>query len=80
MSIDLKDFRGKITPEAHVALEAEARVSGRDRTEVAREILHVWAARQLHAASVLHGLATAQGIAGSVRDMRGQSRSWAPSP
>jgi len=74
MAADLKDFRGKITMETHVALEAESRVSGRDRADIAREILHAWAAKKLHEASVLSGLALAEGITGSVRDTRGGRR------
>lgn len=72
MSVELKDFRGKITPEIDVALEAEARVSGRDRADIAREILHAWAVKKLHEASVLSGLALAQGIAGSNSGTRGR--------
>lgn len=72
MSIPLKDFRGKITRETDVALEAEARVSGRDRADIAREILHAWAAKKLHEASVLSGLALAEGIAGSMGDSPGR--------
>jgi hypothetical protein len=74
VSTELKDFRGKITIETHVALEAEARVSGRDRADIAREILHAWAAKKLHEASVLSGLALAEGIAGSPRESRGGRR------
>lgn len=73
MSAELKDFRGKITRETDVALEAEARVSGRDRADIAREILHSWAAKKIHEASVLSDLALAQGIAGTPRD-RGRQR------
>lgn len=65
MSSPLKDFRGKITAETHVALEAEARITGRDRSDIARELLHAWAVKKLHAASVLTGLALTEGIAGS---------------
>ena len=71
MSEPLKDFRGKITRETDVALQAEARLSGRDRADIAREILHSWAAKKLHEASVLADLALAQGISGSARDTRG---------
>lgn len=72
MGIELKDFRGKITLEIDVALEAEARVSGRDRADIAREILHAWAVKRIHEASVLSGLALAQGIAGSGSAARGR--------
>jgi len=70
MSADLKDFRGKITRETDVALEAESRVSGRDRADIAREILHAWAAKKLHEASVLSALALSGGIAGIPRERR----------
>ena len=30
MSIELKDYRGRITPLSHCVLEAQSRASGRD--------------------------------------------------
>ncbi|HEY1723997.1 MAG TPA: hypothetical protein VGF89_01135 [Steroidobacteraceae bacterium] len=68
MSEKLKDFRGKITPEIYVALEAESRVSGRTHSEIAREVLHRWALEKLHISSVVEGLAAAEGIGGRARD------------
>ena len=64
MSIELKDFRGRITPEADCALEAMSRASGKERQEIAREVLHEWALRQIHAASVMHRLLLAEGLKG----------------
>ncbi|MGH9644178.1 MAG: hypothetical protein ACRD3Q_17370 [Terriglobales bacterium] len=72
MSAKLKDFRGKITFETDVALEAEARMTGRDRSDIAREILHSWAAKKLHAATVLTDLALSKGIEGSGGAARGK--------
>jgi hypothetical protein len=63
MSLDLKDFRGKITPETDCVLEAQARVSGQDRQEIAREVLHAWALRQIDEATVLTRLLRAEGVA-----------------
>lgn len=67
MSLPLIDFRGKITPETDVWLEAKARMSGRERSEIAREILHAAAVREIHEASLLHELAHASGLAGIAR-------------
>lgn len=42
MSTPLIDFRGKITTETHVALEALHRATGMDRAEIAMDVLHRW--------------------------------------
>lgn len=62
MAAELKDFRGKITEETFLALEAEARAFDRDRADIAREILHAWALRKIHEATVLSRLLRDEGI------------------
>ena len=62
MSVPLIDFRGKVTIETHVALEALSRATGRDRSEIARDVLHRWACEQLYASSVMQRLAAAEGV------------------
>lgn len=66
MAEELVDFRGRITPLTDVYLEAECRATGREKSEVVREILHGWGMRrhevQCHAAKALR----ARGIAGNV--------------
>jgi len=52
MAADLKDFRGKVTIETHCALEAENRVSGEDKSVIARRVLHEWALKRLEIAKV----------------------------
>ena len=81
MSLDLKDFRGKITTEADCVLEAQARVTGKDRQEIAREVLHAWALRQIDEATVLARLLRAEGVSveseglvGESQGMRGSSK------
>lgn len=64
MSLELKDFRGRITLEADCALDAEARITGRERQEIVREILHEWAVRKIETASVLHRLLLVEGLEG----------------
>lgn len=64
MSIELVDFRGKITPETNAVLEAFNRASGKDKSEIAREILHQWASDRIKEASVLNTMMRAQGLGG----------------
>jgi|JI10StandDraft_1071094.scaffolds.fasta_scaffold749851_2 hypothetical protein len=74
MSLDLKDFRGKITTEADCVLEAQARVTGKDRQEIAREVLHAWALRQIDEATILGRLLRAEGVAGALEGLPGASQ------
>jgi hypothetical protein len=74
MSIELIDFRGKITPETHAVLEALSRTTGKDRAEIARDWLHEKAVEQIHAATVLQGLLRAQGLSGIDGGIAGNRR------
>ena len=74
MGVELKDFRGRITPEADCVLEAESRSTGRDRQEIVREILHEWAEQRIHGASVLHNLLHAEGLPGIGEGIEGKMR------
>ena len=74
MSLDLKDFRGKITTEADCVLEAQARVTGKDRQEIAREVLHAWALRQIDEATVLARLLRAEGVSAASEGLVGESQ------
>ncbi len=64
MSADLKDFRGKITVETHCVLEAENRVTGEDKSEIVRKILHNWAIAKLNAATIADALLHSEGMPG----------------
>ena len=62
MAAELVDFRLKVTQETICALAAAARASGDDKPEVARDILHAWAMKQIHSANVLHACLKAKGL------------------
>lgn len=73
MSIELKDFRGKITPLAWCYLEAEHRATGKDQSEIVRDLLHEWATSKDVAASMARKLMEAEGISGNPREGQGRS-------
>lgn len=62
MSAELRDFRGKVTSETDAVLEALNRATGRDKSEIAREVLHKWAVEQLHAAKLMVRFAACEGV------------------
>ena len=80
MSLPLIDARIKITHESDAVLEAVHQATGRDRSEVARDVLHEWALLKIHEASLIdqrlkrEGLrGIAGGPAGYVRDAEGSA-------
>ena len=52
MSIPLVDFRCKVTPEIDSLLEAKHRITGLDKSEIARDVLQKWAVAEIHIAEV----------------------------
>ena len=65
MSLPLIDLRAKVTVEADAVLEAIQRSTGKDKSEVVRDVLHKWAMAEIHASTVLHGILKREGIAAS---------------
>ncbi len=63
MNGDLRDFRGKVTPETWCWLEALHRASGDEHSAIVRDVLHRWACEHLRAAQVAGRLLAAEGIA-----------------
>jgi hypothetical protein len=74
MGVELKDFRGRITPEADCVLEAESRSTGRDKQEIVREILSDWATQRIHGASLLDRFLRAEGLGGITEVASGKVR------
>lgn len=68
MSTDLKDFRGRITPETWCWLEALSRATGDEQQTIVREVLHRWAVQQLHASSIAKNLLESEGLSGNARE------------
>lgn len=66
MALELKDFRGKITGLSWCYLEAEHRATGKDQSEIVREILQAWAEVKHDAAIEAQKLLTAEGLSGKV--------------
>lgn len=64
MSLELHDFRGKITPETAAVLEALSQASQREKQEIVRDWLHERALEHIHAASILQGQLRAKGLRG----------------
>ena len=85
MSLPLVDFRCKLTHRTDAVLDAMHLASGRDRSELAREALDLWAEMKIHEASLIDarlrregGPGIAGGIAGSLRDSQGAAGSGVP--
>lgn len=79
MSADLIDARIKITLETDIALEAEHQATGRDRSEIAREILSQWAESRMRAYKVMQKRLAAEGLAGESAGHRRESQGIAGS-
>jgi hypothetical protein len=74
MSLPLVDFRGKLTHETDAVLEAISRATGHDRSEVARDALHVWALAKIHEASLIDNCLRREGLTGIDGGMAGNMR------
>ena len=74
MSEALKDLRAKVTAETDAVLEALNRATGRDKSEIAREVLHKWALEQINAASLIARFVKAEGMTGESEGKRGSGR------
>jgi len=62
LALELKDFRGKLTPESHAVVMAYAEAHGLDASEVVRDIVAEWARKQRHVAELTSRNLTREGI------------------
>lgn len=70
MALDLKDLRAKITARTWCFLEGESRATGKEISEVVRDLLDDWAGVRLHAGIESHKLLQAEGELGIVRESK----------
>ena len=73
MSVELEDLRAKITAEAHCALVSYSRAHAIDKSELVRDILHAWALKQIHAATLLDNCLRAKGVTGASQGTSGRA-------
>jgi hypothetical protein len=74
MAADLKDLRAKITARTWCFLESESRATGKELSELVREILSEWAAVRLHAHIEAGKLLAAEGEPGIAAGNSGKPR------
>lgn len=70
MSLPLVDLRCKVSPEVDSVLEAVHRSTGKDKSEIARDVLHKWAIVEIRALMVLREELENKGL---LRDYEGAS-------
>jgi hypothetical protein len=73
MASDLRDLRTKVSDQTDIALEAHARATGKDKAEIAREILHAWGVEQFHIATLMNRLSRGQGFMGADEGNEGKA-------
>jgi hypothetical protein len=70
MSLPLIDFRGKVTHETDAVLDALNLGTGKDRSEIAREVLHTWALSKINEARLLNDALSVAGLEGIAGERR----------
>ena len=62
MTTELIDFRGKLTPLTDKFLDIESKVTGKDRSEIVRELLHGLALEHVDNFNLRHKEYIAKGL------------------
>jgi glycine cleavage system regulatory protein len=75
MPNELRDLRAKITVETDAALDVISRVTGKDRSEIVRDILHRWSLEQVSISTLLQQRLKAEGLTGASEGGSGNGRS-----
>jgi hypothetical protein len=73
MTIPLIDLRAKVTIEADAVLEAIHRSTGKDKSEIVRDVLHKWAMTEIHASNVLNSILKREGLLGAFEGTAGKA-------
>lgn len=72
MSLPLVDLRCKVTPAVEALLDTLHKTSGRDKSEIARDVLQRWAEKEIHASILLYGQLKEKGILGDYEGVVGK--------
>ncbi len=78
MGLPLIDFRGKITSQTNAVLDALQQASGKERSEIVREVLDEWADEKIHESILLELALRREGLTGLER--RSRFRESGPDP
>ena len=65
MCSELIDVRTKVTRETDAWLESFSRASGKDRSEILRDVLHQIAIEKISEISIAHDVLKAKGLVGA---------------
>lgn len=71
MSLDRKDFRGKLHPDVHAAMALVCEADGLDHGEWIAALIEREVRRRVHEATVIAGAAARLGIVGKTGESRG---------
>ncbi len=71
---EFRDLRAKVSVETDAVLDTISRATGRDRSEIVREVLHAWAQRKIHESSLLQRRLVAEGIQGPPEGAPGKAQ------
>ena len=72
MADELRDLRAKISVQTDAALDAHSRVTGRDRSEIVRDILHKWSLEQIAICTLLDARLRAEGLVEALEGASGK--------
>lgn len=61
MSIELTDLRAKVTGRTAAVLAALNAATGKERSQIAREVLDAWAVEQIHASRLVARFSEGEG-------------------
>jgi predicted DNA-binding protein len=50
---ELRDLRAKVTADTDQVLDAISRATGKDKSEIVREVLSAWASEEVHKATMV---------------------------
>lgn len=73
MADELRDLRAKISVESDAILDSVSRVTGRDRSEIVRDVLHKWAVEQIELSTVIQSRLKAEGITAASEGGKGRA-------